>query len=60
MLHTLNTNIANILSVLTSYSKLDFRPKLAENNLEGLIKELEKGVNILGEVITETLVENKR
>ena len=60
MLHTLNTNIANILSVLTSYSKLDFRPKLAENNLEGLIKELEKDVNILGEVITETLVENKR
>ena len=42
MLHTLNTNIENILSVLTSYSKLDFRPKLDENNLEGLIKELEK------------------
>ncbi len=60
MLQTLNYNISNILNVLTSYSKLDFRPKLTENNLEGIIKELEKGVNILGNVITETLVENKR
>jgi methyl-accepting chemotaxis protein len=30
------------------------------NNLEGIIKELEKDVNILGNVITETLVENKK
>jgi methyl-accepting chemotaxis protein len=60
MLETLNGNISNILKVLTSYSKLDFRPKLAENNLEGIIKELEKDVNILGEVITQTLLENKR
>ena len=60
MLETLNTNISNILKVLTSYSKLDFRPKLVQNNLEGIIKELEKDVNILGEVITETLIENKK
>jgi methyl-accepting chemotaxis protein len=60
MLETLNSNISNILKVLTSYSKLDFRPKLAENNLEGIIKELEKDVNILGDVITQTLLENKR
>ena len=60
MLGTLNSNISNILKVLTSYSKLDFRPKLPENNLEGIIKELEKDVNILGEVITQTLMENKR
>ncbi len=60
MLETLNSNISNILRVLTSYSKLDFRPKLAENNLEGIIKELEKDVNILGDVITQTLLENKR
>ena len=60
MLGTLNSNVSNILKVLTSYSKLDFRPKLADNNLEGLIKELEKDVNILGEVITQTLMENKR
>ena len=60
MLGTLNNNISNILKVLTSYSKLDFRPKLAENNLEGIIKELEKDVNILGEVITQTLMENKK
>ncbi|WP_151948765.1 methyl-accepting chemotaxis protein [Aliarcobacter butzleri] len=60
MLETLNTNISNILKVLTSYSKLDFRPKLVENELEGIIKELEKDVNILGEVITQTLIENKK
>ncbi len=60
MLGTLNSNISNILKVLTSYSKLDFRPNLAENNLEGIIKELEKDVNILGEVITQTLLENKK
>jgi methyl-accepting chemotaxis protein len=60
MLETLNGNISNILNVLTSYSKLDFRPKLADNNLEGIIKELEKDVNILGDVITQTLLENKR
>uniref|UniRef100_UPI004047458D methyl-accepting chemotaxis protein n=1 Tax=Aliarcobacter sp. TaxID=2321116 RepID=UPI004047458D len=60
MLHTLNSNVSNILKVLTSYSKLDFRPKLAENDLEGIIKELEKDVNILGDVITKTLLENKK
>jgi methyl-accepting chemotaxis protein len=60
MLVTLNSNVSNILKVLTSYSKLDFRPKLADNSLEGIIKELEKDVNILGDVITQTLLENKR
>ena len=60
MLHTLNANIQNIMKVLNSYSKLDFKPKIAENNLEGVIKELEENVNILRNVITETLVENKR
>jgi methyl-accepting chemotaxis protein len=60
MLHTLNENIQNIMKVLNSYSKLDFRPKISENDLEGVIKELEEDVNILRNVITETLVENKR
>jgi methyl-accepting chemotaxis protein len=60
MLFTLNSNISNILNILTSYSKLDFRPKLAQNNLEGIIKELEENINILGKVITDTLVENKK
>ena len=60
MLVTLNDNVSNILKVLTSYSKLDFRPKLTQNNLEGIIKELENDVNILGDVITQTLLENKR
>ncbi len=59
MLGTLNTNISNILKVLTSYSKFDFRPKLADNDLEGIIEELEKDINVLRDVITQMLVENK-
>ncbi|AXH09354.1 chemotaxis protein [Malaciobacter halophilus] len=60
MLDTLNANFKNIMTVLNSYSKLDFRPKLEDNDLEGVIKELEDDVNILRDVITETLIENKR
>ncbi len=60
MLETLNSNFENIMTVLNSYSKLDFKPKLEDNNLEGIIKELEDDVNILRDVITETLVENKK
>ncbi|WP_198304761.1 methyl-accepting chemotaxis protein [Arcobacter vandammei] len=59
MLNTLNTNISNILKVLNSYSKLDFRPKLKDNNLEGIVKELEEDINVLRDVITKMLVENK-
>ncbi len=60
MLNSLNGNVSNVLKVLTSYSKLDFRPKITQSNLEGIIKELENGVNILGDVITQTLLENKK
>ncbi|AXK49173.1 chemotaxis protein [Aliarcobacter trophiarum LMG 25534] len=60
MLNTLNSNISNILNVLTSYSKLDFRPKLKDNELEGIIKELENDINILRDVITKTLLDNKK
>ncbi|RXK00230.1 chemotaxis protein [Arcobacter sp. CECT 8986] len=60
MLQTLNSNFENIMKILNSYSKLDFRPKLEENDLEGIIKELEDDINILRDVITQTLVENKR
>ncbi len=59
MLNTLNTNIENILVVLNSYSKLDFRPKLKDNNLEGIVKELEEDINVLRDVITKMLIENK-
>ncbi|MCT7499914.1 methyl-accepting chemotaxis protein [Aliarcobacter cryaerophilus] len=60
MLNTLNSNISNILTVLTSYSKLDFRPRLKNNDLEGIIQELEKDINILRDVITQTLLDNKK
>ncbi|MCT7525085.1 nitrate- and nitrite sensing domain-containing protein [Aliarcobacter cryaerophilus] len=60
MLNTLNSNISNILTILTSYSKLDFRPRLKDNDLEGIIQELEKDINILRDVITQTLLDNKK
>ncbi|RXJ83080.1 chemotaxis protein, partial [Arcobacter sp. CECT 8985] len=60
MLETLNMNFLNITKILDSYSKLDFRPKLQSNDLEGIIKELEDDITILRDVITKTLVENKR
>ncbi|AYJ79857.1 chemotaxis protein [Aliarcobacter cryaerophilus ATCC 43158] len=60
MLNTLNSNILNILKVLTSYSKLDFKPRLKDNDLEGIIQELEKDINILRDVITQTLLDNKK
>ena len=60
MLNTLNSNISNILTVLTSYSKLDFRPRLKDNDLEGIIQELEKDINILRDVITQILLDNKK
>ncbi|AXX91935.1 chemotaxis protein [Malaciobacter molluscorum LMG 25693] len=60
MLQTLNSNFEDIMKILSSYSKLDFRPKLKDSKLEGIIKELEDDINILRDVITQTLVENKR
>ncbi len=60
MLNTLNSNFESIMKVLSSFSKLDFKPKIENNNLEGIIKKLEDDVNILRDVITVTLVENKK
>ncbi len=60
MLFTLNKNITNILNVLNSFSNLDYRPKIENSQLSGIIKELEDNVNILRGSITGILVENKK
>jgi len=60
MLITLNKNISNILNVLNSFSNLDYRPKIENSQLSGIIKDLEDNVNILRDSITGILVENKK
>jgi len=60
MLITLNKNISNILNVLNSFSNLDYRPKIENSQLTGIIKKLEDNVNILRDSITGILVENKK
>ena len=60
MLFTLDKNVSNILNVLNSYSKLDYRPKIGNSQLSGIIKELEDNVNILRDSITGILIENKK
>ncbi len=60
MISTLNMNLNNIITVLDSYSNLDYRAKLDNSNFEGTIKKLENNVNILRDSITHMLVENKK
>jgi len=60
MLFNLNKNISNILGVLNSFSNLDYRPRIENSQLNGIIKDLEDNVNILRDSITGILVENKK
>jgi len=60
MLFNLNKNISNILDVLNSFSNLDYRPRIENSQLNGIIKDLEDNVNILRDSITGILVENKK
>jgi len=52
---SIGIDLNEIESVLESYSKYDFRPKIA--NPKG---NLEKTVNFLGDVITKMLIDNKK
>jgi methyl-accepting chemotaxis protein len=47
------------MNTLDSYSKLDYRPKLDESNLEGSLKRLEDNVNVLRDSVTTMLCQNK-
>ena len=60
MLNTLQMNIEKIMTVLTSYSNLDYRPKVDKGSLEGTLSILCDDVNQLGDAITQTLINNKK
>jgi len=60
MLNTLEVNIRSIMSVLNSYTQLDYRPKVDKNHLEGSLSKLCEDVNRLGQTITESLIQNKK
>jgi len=60
MLNTMQQNIERIMSNLTSYSNLDYRPRLDKGNLEGTLSKLCDDVNLLGETTTKNLIESKR
>ena len=60
MLNTMQGNIEKIMETLTAYSNLDYRPVVEKGNLEGTLSRLCDDVNLLGETITKTLIENKR
>ena len=59
MLNTMQMNIEKIMSVLSSYSNLDYRSRV-DVNLEGTLAKLCEDVNQMGDSITQTLVKNKR
>ncbi len=59
MLDNLDLNINNILKVLDNYSNYDYLHSVENNDLKGEIAQLIKGINNLGDSITEMLVENK-
>jgi methyl-accepting chemotaxis protein len=60
MLQSLNSNINNIMNVLSSYSQFDYRPKVESHDLEGVLKALEDDVNVLRDSFTKILIENKK
>jgi methyl-accepting chemotaxis protein len=60
MLNNMQNNIGKVMDVLTSYSKLDYRPTVDKGDLEGTLATLCEDVNILGDAITKTLMNNKQ
>ena len=60
MLNTMQNNIGKVMEVLTAYSKLDYRPTVDKGDLEGTLATLCDDVNIMGDAITKTLINNKR
>lgn len=60
MLNTLEGNIRKISDVLNSFSKMDYRPNIDKENLDGTLGRLCDDVNKLSKSFTEILIENKR
>ena len=59
MASNLEININNVLKVLNEYSHYNYINKIPTNNVKEHIEKLGKGVNTLGEAITNMLIENK-
>ena len=59
MADNLESNIDNVLDILEEYSKYNYIKKISTKNIKEHLLKLSNGVNILGDSITEMLIENK-
>ncbi|MDD2887288.1 MAG: nitrate- and nitrite sensing domain-containing protein [Aliarcobacter sp.] len=59
MLDTQQRINSDILRVLAEYTNYNYMNTISNDNIEGELKKLVDGINILGEAITTMLVENK-
>ena len=59
MLDTQQRINSDILRVLAEYTNYNYMNTISNENIEGELKKLVDGINILGEAITSMLVENK-
>uniref|UniRef100_UPI00384B2206 Cache 3/Cache 2 fusion domain-containing protein n=1 Tax=Aliarcobacter butzleri TaxID=28197 RepID=UPI00384B2206 len=59
MASTLESNIDNVLHILEEYAHYNYLNKISTKDLKEHLLNLANGVNILGDSITEMLVENK-
>ncbi|MDD2896297.1 MAG: methyl-accepting chemotaxis protein [Aliarcobacter sp.] len=60
MLEATESNIKKAMSILTLYTKYDYRTKIDISGLDGDLKALCSDINNLGVAITSMLVENKK
>ncbi len=58
MIEAIDTNISKILAVLDHYSNLDYTKKVENINVEAEFAKLSKGINNLGDTISEMLLES--
>ncbi|WP_072680616.1 methyl-accepting chemotaxis protein [Arcobacter sp. LA11] len=56
----LENNIGHVLSTLDEYTQYDYTKKVSTNNIKKDLLVLATSVNLLGDSITEMLVENKK
>ncbi|RXJ60017.1 HAMP domain-containing methyl-accepting chemotaxis protein [Candidatus Marinarcus aquaticus] len=59
MADKLENNIDHVLSILDDYSKYNYLNRISTTNLKEHLLKLAKGVNDLGDSVTEMLTENK-
>ena len=59
MANNLETNIDNVLNILEQYAHYNYLNKISTKDLKEHLLKLANGVNILGDSITEMLIENK-